>query len=114
MLSILLFLESGIVFNGIFYTFAVSPYSQCPAPFEGISKCTKYVCSLPLSQRPQYEDPQISALQTLGNAFGDYHCSKSYQISEAIGFLWIGSLLGAIVFSFIADAFGRKITILIC
>ena len=111
-LSIILILEIGIVLNGAFYTFAVAPYSQCPAPHTGISKCTKYVCSLPQSQRAQYENPQIASLKTLGNAFGNYHCSKSYQISFAIGLLWIGAVVGATVASLIADNFGRRITLI--
>lgn len=66
--------QNGVLSLGTPYYFAVAPYTNCPPPNEGITKCTEYACSLPPEQRTQFLQPQINELETLGTEFGDYHC----------------------------------------
>lgn len=108
-----LILQNGMLFLASAYTFALASYDQCHAPHQGISLCTKYVCALPLNQRAQYENPQIAQLKTLGNQFGNFHCQKEYQISFAMGLIWIGALIAACIVPFFADNYGRRLTIII-
>jgi MFS family permease len=112
-ISSFLALQNGMIYITSGYNYAVAPYSQCPAPHQGVSLCTQYVCSLPYSQRAQYENPQIAYLTTLGNQFGDYHCQREYQISVAMGLVWVGALVGAVIFTIIADNNGRRIAMLL-
>jgi hypothetical protein len=72
--AILVCIQNGIISLGTSYYFAVPSYTECPSPHQGISKCTKYACSLPLSQRAQYEHKQIKLLTTMGTEFGNYQC----------------------------------------
>lgn len=76
LLTIVLALPNGVVSLGSSTSFAVPSYTECPPPHSGIALCTKYACSLPPSQRKQYEQKEIQHLQSIGTQFGDYHCDK--------------------------------------
>lgn len=77
-ISCFLILQNAMILLSSNYNFAISPYTQCPSPHQGISLCTQYVCSLPPNQRAQYMNPQIAQIKTLGNQFGNYHCQQQY------------------------------------
>jgi MFS family permease len=111
-MSCLIFFTLGMFFLGSSYAFAVAPYTQCPSPHAG-ALCPQYACTLPLSQRNQYRDPQIAQLKTLGNAFGDYSCGSLNVILFLKGVPWVGAIFGTIIASTLADNFGRRPTLLL-
>ena len=104
---------NGFMALGTPYNFAVAPYTSCPKQYEGITKCTEYVCSLPPNQRPQYQQPQIRQLSTLGTQFGDYHCEASDTLDEAIGVYVFGGIIGVLITCSLADNIGRRSTLLV-
>jgi MFS family permease len=103
----------GMFFLGSSYSFAVAPYTQCLTPHQG-TLCPEYACTLPLSLRNKFRDPQIAQLKTLGNAFGDYSCGSIDVVLYLTGVEWIGALIGAIVVSSLADNLGRRPIFLMC
>jgi hypothetical protein len=66
--------QMGMMVLGGSYYFAVAPYNNCPHQHPGTLQCTQHVCTLPYSERKQYENRQMANLKTLGNEYGDYHC----------------------------------------
>lgn len=68
---------------------------------------------MPADQRKQYEQPQIQELSTLGNEFGDYHCSASDTLEAAKGIYYLGGIVGMLISSSVADNLGRRPTLLV-
>ena len=66
-ITIITALICSVIVQGGPYFFAVAPFTNCPPPNKGITLCTKYACSLPFSQRAEFENKQIAQLKTLGN-----------------------------------------------
>lgn len=112
-LAYLVSFQNGLISLGTPYYFAVAPYSNCPEPYAGVTKCTEYACSLPPEQRAQYLQPQVSELSTLGNEFGDYHCEKSDEIEAAKGVYFLGGIAGFLIGSALADNKGRRLSLLV-
>ena len=101
-------MEASVIAEGNPYLFAVAPYTNCPEPHKGITLCTQYACSLPFSQRAQFENKQIAQLKTLGNSFGVFQCQKSSIVNFAKGASFLGAVIGFSVTGIIADNYGRR------
>ena len=107
-ITLVICLETSALMQSIPYIFAIAPYTNCPPPHAGITLCTQYACSLPFSQRGQFQNQQIAQLTTLGNSFGDYQCQKSSVLQWAKGSSFWGVILGCIVAGNLITKFGRR------
>ena len=95
-------------------TFFVSTYLFYQQPYlcNGVQStaCSKHVCSLPPSQRTQYQSPHI--ISTLGNQNTNFNCQSINSVTTMIEAILLGGSIGLFLGVVVADYLGRKNTVL--
>jgi OCT family organic cation transporter-like MFS transporter 4/5 len=93
------------------FLFYEDPYT-CSGSTEGMS-CFDYVCSKSPADRAQFL-PEKS-MNTLANEFGDYRCSnEKMTLDSIITLMYVGTLVGFLLLTFVGDLLGRKLLLTIC
>lgn len=71
------------------------------------------MCSLPPSEWRKYINHTSDDIDSISTDFGPYNCDDAIYVDIASSSVYVGALVGYILFSFYSDNFGRRITLML-
>ena len=88
----------------------LTPSLSCEA-LESYDQCSERICKLPPEEWKEHLEPKL--IQSLSTEFGPYVCSKVWVLNFLRSILYVGVFCGYMIFLFLADNYGRKVSLII-
>lgn len=90
-----------------------NPEFDCSAFGLLTDNCYDYVCSLPTDQWSLFVTEESNSFKSLANSFGHYFCDDEFYLNLYSSSSYLGTLIGILAASYLADNYGRKMIIIV-
>ena len=108
----LIWFYTGIILLNTSFLFYNKDF-QCKELGLVVGSCEETVCELTKVERTKFINKEDNYFNSIAIELGEFHCEDEVYINVAKCSVYVGSLIGFLVFSYLSDNYGRKFSLLI-